>query len=199
VKRLQLSIPPGALLIWSLLLFTLDRRESIALLLAVSVHELGHMAAMKAMGIELHTLGLEFCGLKMEYDGHETLLKQAAAAAAGPAAGLILALLLSRFGGERAALAAGLSLLLSLFNLIPVPPLDGGTLSLIILCALFGKERGERLQQAISATCSIILIGVGLYFLLRGWGAGLLAAASAIAVYRLRAGKKAVNFHRAVI
>ena len=71
---------------------------------------------------------------------------------------------------------AGVSLLLSLFNLLPIYPLDGGRLWRAALCAFLGEERGGRLQRLTGDLCCGALTAAGLYLMLAGCGAGLFAA-----------------------
>ncbi len=88
--------------------------------------------------------------------------KRAIIHAAGPAANLLLAagLLLQLSFSEVSTLAitsaeelilmvGGLSLLLGLFNLVPLPPLDGGRLVMIAIEAIFGSHFSRQSEHVI--------------------------------------------------
>src|SRR5215207_9549108 len=92
--------------------------------------------------------------------------KSAAIYAAGPLANLVFAaalLLVAYINGKSVStltvtsieafvlLVGGFSLLLGLFNLIPVPPLDGGRLALIAIEASFGSALSSRIEGFIIA------------------------------------------------
>ena len=58
-----------------------------------------------------------------------------------------------------ASLLGGFSLLVGLFNLIPIPPLDGGSLALLAIEAMAGKPISERNRQ-ILCTAGLALITI---------------------------------------
>ena len=132
-------------------------------LFASAVHEAGHWLAVSLCGGHIRQFRLSAAGGMMTYrltapsGGRDALI-----ALAGPAAGLLLVLLANRAG---AYYLAGASLLLSVFNLLPVPPLDGGR----ILDALL-PDRPAR--QAISYLFSLLVLFAGVYAGLcrNGWG-----------------------------
>ena len=103
------------------------------------------------------------------------------AAAAGPVSGLLYAFAASYwaklFQNDTAALSAGISLLLSLFNLLPVLPLDGGRIFSRIACMSLGYGRGERLSKNLGLVLSTALLAGGLLLMWQGMGAGLALAA----------------------
>ena len=106
-----------------------DMPALTALLAAAAVHELGHVMCLAALGVHISGFRVEAQGLCIEYSGTAPAWAHALAAFCGPAAGIACAFLFSalsrRFAGGWPALAAGFSLLLSLFNFLPIPPLDG--------------------------------------------------------------------------
>ena len=58
-------------------------------------------------------------------------------------------------------LSAGISLLLSVFNLLPVLPLDGGRILLGLLTMLLGAQAGERITFKISFAVTAVLLAAG--------------------------------------
>ena len=74
-------------------------------------------------------------------------------------------------------LSAGVSLLLSLFNLLPILPLDGGRIFSIIAAELLGGRRGDVLTKALSLTLATALLMAGTLLMWRGEGTALTLAA----------------------
>lgn len=107
-----------------------------ALLPAVLAHETGHILALYTFGSRIDTIRLEITGLCMECASLYRPRQNAVCAAAGPAAGLLWAVTSAQLPGDWAARSAQLSVGLSLFNLLPILPLDGGR----ILLAVTGRE-----------------------------------------------------------
>lgn len=165
-----------------------DLRDIAALLLAASAHELGHIAALLLLGLRITGFRAELRGLCIEYAGYAGRGAEALAAAAGPAAGLLLWALLSTLsracGGAWLELTAGLSLLLSVFNLLPALPLDGGRVFLSLACAAFGDAAGRRLSEAVGLLTGVALTLLGLWAAWRGMGLALAAAALWLLLYR---------------
>jgi stage IV sporulation protein FB len=162
--------------------------EIAAILLPALCHELGHIVAILLLGMRIRRFRLELRGFCIEYYGGRGAFGQALAAAAGPLAGFAWAAGASLLGVRAQAdwlcLSAGVSLLLSLFNLLPAMPLDGGRIVLALSCAMLGEQKGARLCEAVSLFTGTMLMAIGLWVMLRGMGAALLAAAIWILLYQ---------------
>lgn len=131
------------------------------ILLPVAAHELSHILALLLLGERIEGLGLDAHGFCIRYRGAASELGQLLAALAGPLGGLLYALLTERSGIEWLEQSAGLSLLLSAFNLLPILPLDGGR-AFLCLCGLTLEERRA---AALYRTVSAVLLAL---FLLGG-------------------------------
>ena len=170
-----MDVSPGAAFLAAALFFFLRGRELLALMPAILVHELGHAAAILALGLRLYSFRAETGGFRLDYAGETSPLGHARIAAAGPAAGLAYAFLASflwrETGEDWLVLSAGISLLLSLFNLLPAPPLDGGRILAPLLCAALGSRGGERICRILGFGVGIGLCVCGLAFALQGKGA----------------------------
>lgn len=153
----RLSVSPGAALFYPLLLLSAEDWELCSLLAAAGFHEAGHALALVCLGGRIRGLALGLSGLRMDALLPPSPAAEACCALAGPAAGLLWACAAARIGGARYLYASGLSALLSLFNLLPCLPLDGGR----AILALSGRER---LLRRTGLLCSLGLLAAALYW-----------------------------------
>lgn len=128
------------------------------LLMAVIVHELGHLLALQCLGVEYAELKLSLSGGLLDAPPLEARAL-ALTALAGPAASLLWAGFLIR----SAPMAAWLSLAVGIFNLLPIPPLDGGT-----VLQSFARPRSIALIRILTFG-SLISIALMLQPLLGWW------------------------------
>lgn len=180
MKNRRFDLSPGAAFALALLLVLLEPGELLALSLPILIHELGHVLAILALGQHVRGFQAELGGFRLHYDGEAGPAGRAMIAATGPLAGLLYALgaaaLAAGTGGREAALSAGLSLLLSLMNLLPIRGLDGGEILSCLLAWMPDRESGEAFCGAVSTLALLALLGLGLWLLLKGRGAALLLA-----------------------
>ena len=169
------------MLLGALLYCTASFPQLAALLPPVIVHELGHIVVLRLYGLRIRRITADLRGLCIEYGGICSPLGHAVSALAGPAAGLAYAFAASHYarttGNELLTLSAGVSLLLSLFNLLPILPLDGGRVFSIVVTELFGGRRGDALTKTVGLALSTALLAAGTYLMWRGEGTALTLAA----------------------
>lgn len=108
------------MLLWLSVLFYLRPKLVLPFLGAALFHELGHFLALCLMKKKPLRLSLTFTGAAMETPAL-SYRQTICAAGAGPAFSLLLGLLF-----PLTPVLSAYSLLLGLFNLLPIPGLDGG-------------------------------------------------------------------------
>ena len=135
-------------------------------LLAAAVHEAGHLLVLHLSGGRLHRLTLTCCGAVLHCALPEGRCARAAICLAGPAASFALTWAAGTLGAYR---LAGASVLLGAFNLLPMPPLDGG-MALSHLSA--GRFPAVRQGIALLTIFGLLFAGVRLWQ--AGGGAWLL-------------------------
>lgn len=166
-RRFSLEVCPGAVVLLSGLYFLLPLRWCARLALTVTVHELGHVAALILCGAQVCGLRMEGCGLVLRCTPPEGALRTVTAALAGPAAGAGLFCILRGLGYTA---CAELSLLFSCVNQLPVLPLDGGRALYAALAALAGERAAERTLDVLGLVLPVALMVLGLALFARGFG-----------------------------
>ena len=137
---------------FAIVLAALDRSGSVLpILCAMAVHELAHIVMMLACGGQVRRLTLRFADLQI-----------AASGLAGPLVNLICG---AAFCMQRPSFAA-YSLMLGIYNLLPVWPLDGGRMIRCVLLARLPITQAEHISEIVRfAACAVLLlIGVFLTF-----------------------------------
>ena len=152
-----------------------------ALLLAALTHELGHCAMLRWLRARVTAVRITAMGAEMRIEGRLSYGGEVLAAAAGPAVNLLLAPLLA-YGGrlwEMLYLFAGTQLVLGLFNLLPILPLDGGNMLWNLLAWITEPYTADRVMTAIGfGTAAVLTLaavwaawqGGGFFFLLAALG-----------------------------
>lgn len=130
--------------------------------LAALCHEAGHCAALRLAGNAPEKLQLSALGAELTPRRPLAYAKELPVALAGPGVSLLCAFLAARWGFY---LFAGLSLALGVFNLLPIPPLDGGR-AVQSLCALAlpaPLDRGAPKWLAVAVAGVLLGAAVGAF------------------------------------
>jgi Zn-dependent protease len=153
-------------------------RFALGFVLLILVHELGHVIALRVRGIKASALVfLPLLGAftawqpqpRSEYEEAETAL-------AGPVVGAIGALTLGYVAHRNGSLLlmslAFTGLLINLFNLAPVRPLDGGRITTVLhpwiwIVAIVGLLGYELYRPGVLALVLLVLAGYQLYHQMR--------------------------------
>lgn len=155
-----------------LLFFITKQIETYATIMIFAIiHELGHLLAglilkMKPEKIELMPYGLSI-SFKLNLEdfnkkinsGNIIEFKKIFVALAGPLTNLIIILILLNFRLTRFSVPVLVysNILLILFNLLPMYPLDGGRIIKSVLHIIYGKKKSERYINNISFITVILL------------------------------------------
>lgn len=152
-------------------------RLMLLTLAASAVHELGHIGAIRLMGAGVEGMCLAAGGAQIAIDRDLGYWRDAAVALAGPAAGGALAAVcwalagaLTGEGREIAGTLGTLSGLYSLFNLLPMGPMDGGRALGDVLAALLGPGWAYAIGTALDIICAAALATGGVYIFIASRG-----------------------------
>lgn len=175
----KIEISAGAVFLLSLLYFFSDFETGAAIFTAIAVHELGHIALIELCGGNAKGLRMSVSGLCISYTGLYGT-SELIALLAGPAAGIILAYAASLFGNiyhnSYLLKTAAFSLVLSLYNLLPALPLDGGRALALILSGCFGETASAKITEILSFLTGLGMLAAGLILLKNQFGIALFAA-----------------------
>ena len=160
-------------------------------LAAMTVHELAHAAVLLLLGGRIESVRLSFAQVELR-TGLLSDRTELWSTAAGPGINLLCGWLFRRWMPAFAAV----SLLLALFNLLPVWPLDGGRLLRTLLRMRWGAA-GVDASQTLGLLFGLGLLG-GAVFAARRWDTGVWPAVTAgallVRLLRSRYAEKAVAF-----
>lgn len=138
--------------LWFIFIIYYENSIIIPFLLAITLHELGHILMSLFFEVRINRIYISVLGARLEIGGHISYFQEIMIALAGPAFGILGFLLTLKPAAYSQSLTnfSVISLALSLFNLFPIDILDGGRITKCLLCLLFSLEKAEKIMQIIS-------------------------------------------------
>lgn len=174
------AISPSAALLPAMIFFFDAWYIAALTVFAAVVHEAGHYIALRALGGRVKTLRISLTGLALECS-ERSYVGDIITALAGPAASIALAaassLVGKMFDFTAAYHAAGLSLVLGIFNLLPAYPLDGGRAIYAAAALMFEFRIAEAIRRVLCAVTTAALFVVGGIMLCKTYNPTLCIAA----------------------
>lgn len=120
MKGPSIQICTGAYLCWAALILLLPLNWLAGWAIAISIHETGHLVALKLCRVPVYELRIGMTGVRIS-TAPLTQVQELICAAAGPVCSFLPLIV-----WERLPAAALIGLVQGIFNLIPLYPLDGG-------------------------------------------------------------------------
>ena len=161
-----------------LFLLTSQLEMYLLLMLFAIIHELGHLAAGLILKFKPEEIKLTPVGLQIQFkvsveeyklnNVKSYTIKKAIIALAGPLTNFIIATIMIAIAQINIglqytyifSLIVYSNLLIAMFNLIPIYPMDGGRVVKEILSIIFGKKKAYKITYMISKTVLILLTAV---------------------------------------
>lgn len=173
---MRLDLKPG-FVVFAVMVGLVCRELTPLFFLTLALHETGHLVAAALLGgrIEKISLGFADCRIETAFSGYAA---EAACALAGPLLNLVFCAVCRR----TAPAFAAVSLLLGVYNLLPVWPLDGARWIYCLLCRKTEPGRAWALVRMLGlAVCAVLLA----FSLAAGavWQMGLWPLAVALSVF----------------
>ena len=169
IKLFEFSGIPVYLKYWFFILFLLISFKTIVIaFISILIHELAHAWTAKKLGYRVEKVYIDIFHGAAEIDlGYEKNYKDTLRiVSAGPLSNAVLVLLGSSllFSGLLTEPLTGfitlfviINLFLSLFNMLPIYPLDGGRITKAVLVNHFG-QKGKKFNGYISIIFSSLLL-----------------------------------------
>ena len=158
-------------LFFILFCFTNQFQNYIVIILFAIIHEIGHLVAGILLGMKPESIELIPYGLRISFrlipkdynkkimNGNLLALKKIIVAIAGPITNLIIIIICGniKINMFLYLIIIYANILLIIFNLLPIYPLDGGRFLKEILHIFFGKNKAEKYINIISFITLIIV------------------------------------------
>lgn len=161
MKDISVDFSWGAGVLLCLLILYGSGELMLPLAAAAAVHEAGHLCAIYALGGRVTAVKFNIGGICLEYDTSGlTYFKELICALSGPIAGAAAAIAAAHFGN---GVFGGISLAFSVFNLLPVRPLDGGRAAFCIAASFLDLQAAEKLCGVVDFTAAMLVTAAGAY------------------------------------
>ena len=132
---------------------------------AVLLHELGHIAAMTLLGVKIQRIRLTPFGIDLERGEADSIGSELMIHLSGPLTNLCLAALLAGMGKFY---FSAVNCALGLFELCPLPTLDGSQAIFCLTQQLFSLEKAQRWSSILETTSFVLILTLaGILFFMK--------------------------------
>ena len=137
-------VSPWALLAFAVLFYFDSSGLVSAIVPAALAHELGHLLALRLCGRRVRAVRLGLFGMELDYAPQMDSRQALICLMSGPAFGAVYAVAACTLGGAFLTVSGAVSFVLTVFNLLPAMPLDGGR----IVAALAPGKTAKNVSKA---------------------------------------------------
>jgi len=173
-----------------MMLFLGSSAEAVCLLLALTIHELGHILAASVLGCKIEKLSVQPLGGYLHLDQLIEVQPQTESriALAGPMANLLavaVVMAMVKYSDQNYLISYFLrsNLVLMAFNLLPALPLDGGRVLRARLAGWFSFYRATKIVITSGYLCGFLLLVFGVYVIYQGSPNPTIIAAAVFLLY----------------
>lgn len=121
------------------------------------MHELSHAVVALLLRIDIKEFEFTPFGVCVKYENNLSDLKELIISVSGPVFSMILACL---YGNKIYFI---INILITIFNLLPVYPLDGGRVLRVILKFIFGYKKGKIISTYLTNLILILFLFVSIF------------------------------------
>ncbi len=176
LRNKLIDIKPGFFVVAALFLFLFPLRWVLGWMIAATVHELCHCVALWLCNVKIYCVHIDLNGAAIETE-YMQRKQELIAAIAGPLGGVLL-ILFSRWLPCTAVCA----LVQSVYNLLPVYPLDGGRVLRCCMIGVAGEKNAAALWRLVEDTVLVLIFILAVIAGVR-WHIGLLPAVCAVLLF----------------
>ena len=165
--------------LFALLVYITKQIEIYALLMLFAfIHEVGHLLFGLAIGFKIDSIKVNPLGFSLSFQsyvedynqkikkGNLLCMKKIGIALAGPITNMIIAIVVSISHYQNVEMIVYANLLLAIFNLLPIYPLDGGRILEQVVHIMKGKQVAYHITRSVSKATVILLTMLTSIFIL---------------------------------
>lgn len=154
-----------------------------AFIISIAAHEAGHIIGFLLSGGRIKDFRIEAGGFSISGTGINSNAGEILMLLAGPISGFALAGICVLTESLFLKTVSAVSLMLSVYNLMPALPLDGGRITERLLSSKYDRRKAEKILEISGIICGAVSVLTGAYFsqfVLMGGGLWLLIAQTGI-------------------